>query len=52
MASSGMLRRVAFVRIDVSEELPRAIQHNIPEDAILETVHLFICQKLLVHHIR
>jgi hypothetical protein len=31
MTSSGMLRRVAFVITDVSEEL------NIPEDAILRS---------------
>jgi hypothetical protein len=30
-----MLRRVAFVRNDFSEELTRATRRNIPEDTIL-----------------
>jgi hypothetical protein len=45
MASSGMLRRVALVRTDVSEELTasfirvltRSTRRNIPEDAILHS---------------
>jgi hypothetical protein len=36
MVSSGMLRRVALVRTDVSEELARATRRNIPEDIILQ----------------
>jgi hypothetical protein len=54
MPCSGMLRRVAFVRIDVSEEriasirssetsvLTRVIPHNIPEDGILQIVRLLV----------
>jgi hypothetical protein len=44
MVSSGMLRRLALVRTDVSEELSasfivltRATRCNIPEDTILHT---------------
>jgi hypothetical protein len=42
--SSGMLRHVALVRIDVSEErsasifLTGATQRNMPEDGILQSV--------------
>jgi hypothetical protein len=42
MVSSGMLRRVALVRTDVSEELTRATRLNLPEDTILQQRHLFI----------
>jgi hypothetical protein len=35
--SSGMLRCVTLVRIDVSEELTRTTRRNIPEDAILHS---------------
>jgi hypothetical protein len=35
MAYSGMLRLVALVKTDVSEELTRATRRNIPEDAII-----------------
>jgi hypothetical protein len=48
MVSSGMLRHVALVRTDVSEELGakflqnvgsyRATRHNIPEDTILQLI--------------
>jgi hypothetical protein len=37
MVSSRMLRRVALVRTDVSEELTRATRRNIPEDTILHS---------------
>jgi carbonic anhydrase/acetyltransferase-like protein (isoleucine patch superfamily) len=37
MASFGMLRRVALVRTDVSEEITRATRRNIPEDAIIHS---------------
>jgi hypothetical protein len=37
MTSSVMLRRVALVGIDVSEELTRATRHNIPEDITLHS---------------
>jgi hypothetical protein len=47
MVSSGMLRRVALVRTDVSEELSAsfikvttATRRNIPEDAILQVYKL------------
>jgi hypothetical protein len=37
MVFSGMLRRVALVRTDDSEELTRATRRNIPEDTILHS---------------
>jgi hypothetical protein len=41
MVSSGMLRRVALVRTDVSEKLS-ATRRNIPEDTILQDLSLFV----------
>jgi hypothetical protein len=51
MASSGMLRRVAHVRTDVSEELlTRATRRNIPEDFILQNYKISNCRFKLLNN--
>jgi hypothetical protein len=46
-----MLRRMALVRTDVSEEFKRATRHNIPEDTILKRYGVFFMKSYVAIHV-